>query len=197
MSTVAVPARRAPVLADLIPRRLTRDVALVGAAVALIAILGQVAVPLPFTPVPLTLGTFAVVLAGAALGPARGIAAMSIFLLAGMAGMPWFAGQMAGWHFASFGYVIGYVAAAGVAGHLARRRFDRSPLRMVAVMAASSAVVYAFGVGWLMGFAHMGAGQAIALGVLPFLIGDAVKAAAACCVLPGAWRLVGRDHGGR
>lgn len=193
MSTAFAPVH--PVLADRLPRSLTRDAVLVLAGVATIAVLGQVAVPLPFTPVPLSLGTLAVVLIGAALGPARGAASMMIYLLAGVVGVPWFAGQGSGWMFASFGYIVGFVVAAAVVGHLARRRMDRTPLRMFGVMAAGSAVIYVFGVAWLMGFAHLGFAAALMLGVVPFLAGDAVKAAVAAVVLPGAWRLIGEGRG--
>src|SRR5690625_3346336 len=126
----AIPA---PVLADLIPGRTLalpvralRTAALILGGTAFLAIASQVAVPLPFTPVPVSLATGAVVLLGAGLGPRLGTASALLYLIAGMAGAPIFAEQGFGWAFASFGYVIGYVPAAYIAGVLARRAADRS-----------------------------------------------------------------------
>ncbi|RPF28423.1 biotin transporter BioY [Georgenia muralis] len=179
------------VLADALPGSRARDVALVVGGAALVAVVGQIAVPLPFTPVPLTLGTFAVLLVGSALGPARAGASMSLFLLAALAGAPVLAGGGSGWAAASFGYALGYLPAALLAGALARRGADRSAGRMVAAAVAATALVYAAGVPWLMGFADLSLERALVLGVLPFLVGDVVKAAAAALLLPGAWRLLG------
>lgn len=192
MSTTYHPPYPGRVLADLVPHRLTRDVALVGVGTALIVVLGQVAVPLPFTPVPLSLGTLAVLLTGAALGPVRAGASMLVYLAAGVVGAPWFAEQKSGWEFASFGYIIGFVFAALAVGHLARRGFDRSPVRTFGLMMLGTGVIYAFGVPWLMSFLGVGLYDALALGVAPFLVGDALKAALAAGLLPGAWKLVER-----
>ena len=103
---------RPRVLADLLPGNLVRDLALIAGAAALTGIAAQIAVPLPFTPVPLSLQTLTVLLAGAALGPMRGGAAMGLYLVAGMLGVPWFSEQRSGWEFASFGYIVGFVLAA-------------------------------------------------------------------------------------
>ncbi len=192
MSTTYNPAYPGRVLADFVPHRLTRDVALVGVGTTLIVVLGQVAVPLPFTPVPLSLGTLAVVLTGAALGPVRAGAAMMIYLAAGVAGAPWFAEQKSGWEFASFGYIVGFFFAALVVGHLARRGFDRRPVRTFGLMMLGTAVIYAFGLPWLIWFLGVGLYDGLALGVVPFLVGDALKAALAAGLLPGAWRLLER-----
>ena len=97
---------RPRVLADVIPGGLARDAALVLGGAGFVGLLAQWAITLPFTPVPLTLGTFAVLLTGAALGTARGLASIGIYVAAGMAGVPWFAGHSSGWGFPSFGYLI-------------------------------------------------------------------------------------------
>lgn len=180
-----------PVLADVLPGAIARDAALVVGGAALVAGLGQAAVPLPFTPVPLTLGTFAVLLVGAALGPARGTLALVLLAAAGIAGAPVFAGGGSGWAFASFGYVLGYIPAAALIGHLARRGADRSPWRTAAAAMAATGLVYSLGVPWLMASTGLGLAQALTLGVVPFLLGDALKALAAALLLPGAWRLLG------
>jgi biotin transport system substrate-specific component len=181
------------VLADLLPRTRQRDIALVVGCAAFMAVAAQLSVPLWFTPVPLSLGTFAVLLSGAALGPARAGLGLGLYLTAGVLGAPVFADRTSGWSFASFGYIIGYLLAAVVVGMFARRRADRSPWRTAVVAAIGSLIVYAAGVPWLMAFLDVDLATGLELGVWPFLAGDAIKAVAAAALLPAAWRLVGRD----
>lgn len=192
MTIAAAPPRA--VLADLVARSRARDAAMVVAGTALIAVFSQLVVPLPFTPVPLSLSTFAVLLTGLTLGPLRAVLSTGLYLVLGTAGLPVFAQQGSGWAFASYGYVVGYVLAAVVAGALARRRADRSVLGTVGTAVLATCAVYALGVPWLMAYLHVGLAEALALGALPFLLGDAIKAAAAALLLPGAWRLIGRQH---
>ncbi|WP_420111304.1 biotin transporter BioY [Pseudactinotalea sp.] len=194
MSIVAA-QQPVPVLADLGTRSRARDAALVLGGTALIAGFSQLIVPLPFTPVPLSLSTFAVLLTGLALGPVRALLSTVLYLALGTAGLPIFAEQGSGWAFASYGYVIGYIAAAVLAGAAARRGADRSPLATIGAAVAATLAVYALGVPWLMASLQIGLPQALALGVVPFLIGDAIKAAAAALLLPGTWRLIERDQG--
>lgn len=189
-------APRRVVLADLVPGALVRNAVLVAAGAGLTGLAAQVSVPIePLSPVPVSLQTFAVLLVGAALGPWRGLASMLLYLVAGLAGVPWFAGGTHGAGGASFGYVIGFVLAAGVVGELARRRGDRTPLRTAGTMVIGNLVVYAFGVAWLAAVTGLGPVKAVAVGVLPFLIGDAIKIVLAAGVLPGAWALVRRFAG--
>lgn len=200
--TSTSPVLKRPVLADLVPAANASVTArassavvntlLVLAGTALVAVLAQVAVPLPFTPVPLTLGTFGALVVGAALGPLRATASLALYLLAGVAGVGWFAGGAHGWQFASFGYILGFVVAAAMAGGLARRGADRSVWGTIGVMLLGGAVVYAFGVPWLAIYLGVGPAAALQLGVVPFLVGDAIKAVLAAVLLPGAWALVGR-----
>src|SRR5690606_16720977 len=110
---------------------------------------GQIAVPLWFTPVPLSLATFAVLLSGAALGPVRAASSTILYLALGVLGLPVFANQASGWAFASFGYIIGYVPAALVLGWLARKRADRTVMTTVAAACLGSLLVYACGLPWL------------------------------------------------
>lgn len=180
-----------PVLADLIPGTRARDAALVLGATAFLAVAAQVSVPLPFTPVPLTLATFAVVLTGATLGPARALAATGLYLALGVAGAPVFADGGTGWMFASFGYLLAFVPAAMLVGWGSRRRTDRGVGTMLLSAAGASAVIYIVGVAWLMAFLGVGLAEGLSLGVLPFLLGDLIKVAAAALLLPAAWRLVG------
>jgi biotin transport system substrate-specific component len=189
-STLALPSRprQLPVLADLAGRSRALEVALVVAGAAWVAALGQVAIPLGFTPIPLSLGTFAVLTAGAALGPARGAAAMILFAAAGCAGAPVFAGGLSGIGLPTMGYVLGYVVAAGLAGRAARGGLDRSPGRAFVVMAAASAAIYLLGVPYLAWSAGLSLAQAAVQGMLPFLVGDLIKAAAAAALVPALGR---------
>jgi biotin transport system substrate-specific component len=191
MSSIALaPPRR--VLADLLPGGAVRDVALVAGSAALVGLSAQIAVPLPFTPVPLSGQTFAVLLAVAAIGPARGALGMLLYAAAGVAGVPLFAQHQSGWSMPSFGYVLGFVLAAVVVGALARRGADRTVARTAGLMVVGNLAIYAVGVPWLMASLGTSLGHALMLGVVPFLIGDTIKILLAALVLPGTWRLVRR-----
>jgi biotin transport system substrate-specific component len=188
--SMSLPAPR--VLGDVIPGGLVRDTVLVVGGAALTALAAQVSIPLPFTPVPLTLQTFAVLLVGASLGTARGLLSMALYLLVGVAGAPVFSHGTSGWGGASFGYVVGFVLAAALVGRLAERGLTRTPVRTAAVMVLGNLAIYAVGVPWLMAVAHVDLPKALALGVVPFLLGDAVKVAVAAGLFPATWRLTGR-----
>ena len=177
-------------LGDVIPGGLVRSIALVIGGAVFVGLTAQVAIPLPFTPVPLTLQTFAVLLVGAALGSVRGAASMALYLLAGVAGVPWFANQQSGWAFASFGYIVGFVAAAWLVGRLAERGADRRVVPTIGMMALGNVVIYVFGVAGLMLLADLPLSTALAKGVLPFLIGDVIKILLAAGLLPGTWKLI-------
>jgi len=184
-------APRPRVLADLVPGALVRDVVLIVAAAALTGLAAQVLIKLPFTPVPISLQTFTVLLAGAALGPIRGGMAMLLYLVAGVAGVSWFSEQRAGWEFASFGYIIGFVLAAALVGWLARRGLDRTVPGTVGIMVLGNGLIYVLGVAWLANFLAVDLPTAMGYGLWPFLVGDALKIALAAGLLPGAWKLVG------
>jgi biotin transport system substrate-specific component len=177
-------------LGDVIPGGLVRSIALVIGGAVFVGLTAQVAIPLPFTPVPLTLQTFSVLLVGAALGSVRGAASMALYLLAGIAGVPWFANQQSGWAFASFGYIVGFVAAAWLVGRLAERGADRRVVPTIGMMALGNVVIYVFGVSGLMLLADLPLSTALAKGVLPFLIGDVIKILLAAGLLPGTWKLI-------
>lgn len=152
-------------------------------------------IPLPFTPVPVTGQTFAVLLAGATLGLRAGAASQLLYVAMGLVGVPFFAGGSSGWEVVTgptVGYLIGFVAASAVVGRLAERRQDRRVRTAVPALVAGSLVIYLCGMAGLMAITGMGAADAFTLGVLPFLVGDAVKVAAAGLALPAAWKLLGR-----
>jgi len=173
-------------------RSLAREAALIGGAVALTAAAARVVIPLPFAPVPITGQTFAVLLSGAALGSWRGLAAMLLYLVLGGMGLPIFSRGTAGLSAGAGGYLVGFVGAAWLVGRLCERGWDRRPLSCALAMAAGSAVLYACALPWLVVFLGMSSLHAVAVGLLPFLPGDALKIALAAGLLPGAWRVLSR-----
>lgn len=187
-----------PVLADLLPQAGTRfgaqarELALVTGGAALTGLAAQLSVPVLGSPVPVTGQTFAALLVGTALGTRRGIAALGLYLLAGMAGMPWFADGSSGFAMPSFGYVIGFVLAAGLVGALARRGADRSPLRTAGAMLLGTLAIYAVGVPYLAASLDVSLARAAELGLYPYLVGDALKLLLAVGALPLAWKLLRR-----
>jgi biotin transport system substrate-specific component len=191
MSTAAAPARTGQVLADLLPASRVRDVALVVGGAAFTGLAAQLAVPVPGSPVPVTGQTFAALLVGTTLGASRGFYALALYALAGLVGVPWFASGTSGVS-VSFGYILGMILASTVVGALARRGADRSMPRMAGAMLVGEAIIYAIGVPYLAYAADLTWSGAIAVGLTPFLIGDALKAALAMGVLPTAWKMVKR-----
>jgi biotin transport system substrate-specific component len=178
-----------------VPRSRVSSVLLVIGAAALTALAAQWEIHLPFTPVPVTGQTFAVLLTGAALGTTLGAAGQAVYVVAGALGLPVYAGGTAGWSTAtaqgSAGYLIGFIFAAGVVGFMAERRQDRTFPTMFTAFILGSFIIYAFGVAGLMILLDMTFTEAVVAGVVPFVLGDIIKAAAAGLLLPGAWKLVG------
>lgn len=193
-ASVPLHARRGVVLADLVPGTLARDVALVVGGAVLTGIAAQVALPVAGSPVPVTMQTFAALTVGAVLGWQRAALAMTLYMGAGMLGMPWFAEAGSGFAFPSFGYVVGFVVAATMVGALASRGGDRSPLRTAGTMVLGSAAIYAVGVPYLAFALGVSLPEAVSLGMTGYLLGDAVKILLAAGLLPVAWRLMDRLH---
>lgn len=201
-------------LADAIPtpsvrtRRIAREVAVVVGFAALTAVFAQIRFNLGFTPVPITGQTFAVLLAGTALGWQRGLASQAVYWAAGIV-MPfaWYADDetgtsiSAGWKVATgttAGYLAGFVLAAAVVGYLAERGQDRSVATSIPAMLAGTAVIYTCGVLWLAYKINVpvatGETNAISLGVTPFLVGDVLKLVAAGLLTPLAWSALQRSR---
>ncbi len=189
-----------PTLARTLTRQATplRSAALMLSGAALVAVCAQISVPL--TPVPLTLQTLAVLLVGAALGSRQGAGALLMYLGAGAAGLPVFAGGAAsllsartGGLTPTLGYLIGFVLAAGVVGWLCERfAADRTPWGTALAMLAGNAVIYAVGLPVLGLLLHLSGPTLLSAGLTPFLPGDALKLALAAALLPGAWALIRR-----
>ncbi len=166
---------------------------LVLGATAIIAIAAQIAVNVPFSPVPLTMQPLAVLLVGVILGSRRGAAAAALYLLEGASGMPVFAQAHGGamWLAASTGgYLLSYPAAAFLAGWFSERNWGSTTVRAVAGMLIALAVIYAGGFTWLSILA--GPRAAFTMGIAPFVIADVVKVALAAAFLPQAQRLIAR-----
>src|SRR5512133_2679495 len=159
------------------------DAACVVSGSLLVALSAQVAIPLPFSPVPITGQTLAALLIGALL----------VYLAEGAIGLPVFAGggvglaRLAG---PTGGFLVGLVVAAYLVGALAERGWVRRPATTILAMLLGNVVIYAFGLAWLARF--LGAGQVLAAGLLPFIPGDLLKLALAAALLPSGWALFGR-----
>lgn len=172
---------------------LNRDIALIAGASVVTALAAQIAVPLPWSPVPITGQTFAVLLSGAVLGARRAFLAQLLYLAEGIVGLPVFAGGAAGLAVLAgptAGYLLAFPLAAAATGALAERGWDRRFATMMAAMLLGSAVIFALGLGGLWRF--IPGERLLATGLLPFLPGDAVKSALAALVFPSIWRWVGR-----
>lgn len=183
------------VLSDLAASTRARSVALVVGGTLVTAALAQVTVPVPGSPVPISGLTMALVVVAASLGPVRGLASMGFYLVAGLVGLPFFAGGASGVTVvfgATGGYLVALLPASYLIGLAARHGADRRVGRALLLFVAAQALVFAIGVPWLAVVAGMNASQALAAGLYPFVLGGLVKAAVAAGLLPGAWALVRR-----
>jgi biotin transport system substrate-specific component len=184
----STPTTTPRVLSDVLPGDRVRDVLLVVGFAALIALSAQVRFPLPGTTVPFTGQTF-VVLAGAiALGSTRATSGSLLYLGLGVAGAPLFA--PAGPH--TVGYIVGFIVASAAIGAVASRGWARSGRQVAAAMALGNVIIWALGAIWLAIVLGLDASTAVATGIVPFLVGDAIKLAAAVAIVPTLWRFVER-----
>jgi biotin transport system substrate-specific component len=175
-----------------LPRGRVTTAVLVLSFALLTAVAAQVRIPLPFTPVPITGQTFAVLLSGAALGRYAGAASQGLYVMLGLF-LPFYAGGASGWSYATGatgGFLLGFVAAAWVVGYLAENRQDRQVASAVPAFLTGSVVIYLFGVPWLANVLDSSWTRAVELGVAPFVVGDLFKVALAGALLPATWRLV-------
>lgn len=176
---------------------LLTDALVVVLGAGLIAASAQVAIPLPFTPVPITGQTFAVLLVGASLGTARGAAGALLYLLAGIAGAPVYADGANGWAQitgSTGGYLVGFVLAAALTGRLAERQWDRRFSSALGAMLTGSVIIFVVGLTWLAVVLDTSLEQTLEYGLYPFIPGEIVKLYLAAALLPTAWRVVGRGR---
>ena len=161
----------------------TRQVAIVVGASLLVALCARLSVPLPFTPVPLTLSNFGVLIVGLLLGSKRGFAALALYLAQGAAGLPVFAvgaGGIAQLLGPTGGYLLAYPLAAFIAGWIAERGAGKFGRFLVAALAAE-VVIFAGGLAWLTVLTH-GTTQAMSFGLYPFVFAEIIKITAAAGV---------------
>lgn len=171
--------------------RLIRDALLTLSASAAIALSAQVAIPLPFTPVPLTLQTLFVLLSGALLGSKRGPASVMVYIGFGIAGIPVFASGGAGLARLlgpTGGYLVGFAAASFVAGFLFENGFGKTLFGRTLAMLAASVLIYAFGLARLASFT--GWDSVLSLGLYPFIAGDMLKIGLLTLLLPATQAVV-------
>jgi biotin transport system substrate-specific component len=163
-----------------------------------VAVAAQVSIGLPFTPVPITGQTFAVVLVGASLGALLGLASLGLYLFVGALGAPVYADHESGWDVLTGptgGYIIGFVLAAVLTGLLAQRRWDRHFNSAVAAMLSGNVIIYLVGLPWLAVKLDAGLEDTLEAGLYPFVVGDLLKLYLAGALLPAAWALVRRFKG--
>ncbi len=200
MSVTAIP-QRSPTLGEALAPNVApwaRAALLVAAGVALTALAAQISFSVPWTPVPFTAQTAAVLLTGAALGWRLGGLSMLLYLAFGAIGAPIYSDGDAGIARllgVTGGYLVGFVVAALLVGWLAERGWDRSVPRAAVLMVLGNLVIYAIGVPVLALVAGFGPVEAVQKGALPFLWSDALKIVVAAGLLPLAWRLAGRRAG--
>lgn len=197
-ATLRPVTHRAPTLADAmlgVPASATiRDVLLVVAGAAITALAAQVSFTAPWTSVPYTLQTGAVLLVGTAVGSRRAILAMALYVAAGAIGLGVYAGGAHGLDRLvgpTGGYLAGFVLAGALVGRLAQARWDRGPLGMAAIMALGTVLIYAVGVPVLAVTLGLDPWTAVRDGAVVFLPWDAAKAVVAAGLVPLTWRLVG------
>ena len=177
---------------------LLTDILLVFAGTGFVALAAQVTIALPFTPVPISGQTFAVVLVGASLGALLGLASLGLYLFVGALGAPVYAEGEGGWAVLTGptgGYIVGFCCAAALVGWMAQQRWDRRFNSAVAAMLTGNVVIYLFGLPWLAREIGTGLEGTLEAGLYPFVVGDLLKLYLAGALLPSAWKLVERMRG--
>lgn len=168
------------------------DALLVICGSLVVGLCAQIRIYLPFSPVPITGQTFAVLMLGALLGSRRGVLTMLVYLVEGITGLPVFTSVVgpAALFGPTGGYLVGFIPAAYLVGRLAEKGWDRRVLSTIAAMIIGDAVLLASGFSWLA--ILTGFRTAFLTGVYPFLPGDFLKVAMAAAVLPAGWKLLAR-----
>ena len=172
-----------------------RAALLVVLGVGLITLAAKIRVPM--WPVPVTMGTFAVLTVGALYGLRLSVITLLAYLALGAAGVAVFAGDTAGLVYMTGptgGYLLGYLVAAATVGWLAERGWSRSVPGMIAALLLGNALIYAFGLPWMahLFLAEKGAAWVMQWGMTNFLLGDLLKLMLAAMVVPVLWRLTAR-----
>ena len=161
---------------------------------AILAILGTAVlalsakVQIPFWPVPMTMQTFVVLILGMAYGARLGAATLALYLIEGAVGIPVFATGSGIAYIAgpTGGYLIGFLLAAYTIGWLANQGWDRSMIKTLGAMLVGTAIIFIFGIAWLSTF--IGFEKAVAAGLTPFILSEALKIALAVIIMPLLWK---------
>jgi biotin transport system substrate-specific component len=175
-----------------------RHVALIAVGAVLIYLSARLSIRIPLSDVPITGQTFGVLLVGGALGFRRGLASIGLYVLIGLIGLPFFAENKSGVAVilgATGGYIVGFLIAGSIVGRLAELGWDRNIVGALGAMVIGNVVIYLVGVPWYMAVAHLDLATGISKGLLPFVIGDAIKLILAAGAFPVAWWVVGRRAG--
>lgn len=173
-----------------------KQVVMVVLGIMALSILAKVKIPM--WPVPITMGTFAVLTIGATYGPRLGLTTILGYMIIGALGFDVFAGSSAEVYGLAYmmggtgGYLVGYVLATLALGFAARAGWDRSVLLMAVALLIANALIYLPGIAWLtVLYEGKGLAWAIEVGLTPFVIGDALKLGLAALLVPGLWKLIG------
>ena len=169
-----------------------KNILLVLGGVAFLSIMSQILIPLPYTPVPISLGTFGVTLMALLYGRKLGTATILSYVAAGSLGAPIFAGGKAGSLFSpTGGYILGYIVATIILGYLADRGVTKSYVKTILSLTLSSAIILTLGSLVLSLFVP--GKNAFMIGVLPFLPGDALKSTTTTLLLPTLWKFIPKN----
>lgn len=171
----------------------TSAIAQVTSLTVLTIVSAQIIIPLPFTPIPLTMQTFAILFGAAAIGPSKALIAQVTYIFLATLGLPILAGDKGGIESvlgATGGYLFAFLVASVVVGKLASTISTKRFRGVLLGYVLGSLIIYAIGATWLAIYTGKGLSYAFLNGVLPFLVGDVIKAALAASLLPAAWRLV-------
>jgi len=170
-----------------------RHILLIAARAAFIYLTARFSIPRD--PIPWTGQTFGILVVGGALGARRGFTAVTLYVLLGLIGLPFFAEGKGGSAVIlgqSGGYIIGFVVAGTIVGRLAELGWDRRISGAVAMMLVGTIVIYAIGLPWLSYVRHLSVADTISGGLAPFIVWDTVKLLVAAGIFPVAWWLIGR-----
>ena len=169
-----------------------KNILLVLGGVAFLSIMSQVLIPLPYTPVPISLGTFGVTLMALLYGRKLGTATILSYVAAGSLGAPIFAGGKAGSLFSpTGGYILGYIISTIILGYLSDKGVTKSYVKTFLSLLLSSAIILTLGSIVLSLF--LPGKNAFMVGILPFLPGDALKSTTVTLLLPTLWKFIPKN----
>ena len=186
---------QAALIDRVVPRSAINNVALILSGAVFTAYAAQLVIPM--WPVPITAQTLAVLLVGSVLGATRGAISLIVYFSMGAVGLPVFSAATSLSFGPTFGYLVGFIAAAAVVGYLSQRGWHKSVTGVIGSFAIANAVIYLFGLPWLaFALGSLGAANDLAsvaaAGLAPFIIGDVIKMTLAAALLPLAWKFLGK-----